>query len=461
MGSKTRAATVFTREAVDASILRRRPGAAVAALREKGSKTMDHITSVMTRTNERRRGFRSVRAVLLAVGAGLLGASDAHSASTELHVDIAGVVPLTSIEAGPAGQPLKIYPAPGRQLKFVSAVTLNLDPAPGCTYDLRLGFDDGTRTQMRGVNACALKQISVAAAESEEGLFDKGDPTWLKLSNEDTSNPIKSVFFVPTDSEGNSKLRAGSKNWGDNRLQAEIAPGGSFVLQRPQGTTCQADLAVGYGNEHWVVYSNQNVCTVTELSFVAPAAKAQPAASSSSGDDASATTSTSETETTIAVPPEANYADEKTDWGIQPQSVLNDQAAGHTPLTVPGATTITTAQLARMLADGKKPLLIDALKTEPHETIAGAHRLWFAASSGSLDDDVGKLVGAVLGKLTGRDAGYPIVVFCVNSSCWESYNATLRTLAAGYTNVYWYRGGLDAWAGAKLPLSFSLDDFLK
>ena len=32
-----------------------------------------------------------------------------------------------------------------------------------------------------------------------------------------------------------------------------------------------------------------------------------------------------------------------------------------------------------------------------------------------------------------------------------SYNAALRAINAGYTNVKWYRGGIEAWKAAGLP----------
>jgi 3-mercaptopyruvate sulfurtransferase SseA len=33
-----------------------------------------------------------------------------------------------------------------------------------------------------------------------------------------------------------------------------------------------------------------------------------------------------------------------------------------------------------------------------------------------------------------------------------SYNAALRAINLGYTNVLWYRGGIEAWQQAGLPV---------
>ena len=62
-------------------------------------------------------------------------------------------------------------------------------------------------------------------------------------------------------------------------------------------------------------------------------------------------------------------------------------------------------------------------------------------------------LAAMLAKDTGGDKAWPIVFYCQGPRCWESYNAALRAGDAGYTNVYWYRGGLEAWSVAGLPLS--------
>ena len=36
--------------------------------------------------------------------------------------------------------------------------------------------------------------------------------------------------------------------------------------------------------------------------------------------------------------------------------------------------------------------------------------------------------------------------------CWLSYNAALTATDLGYTNLYWYRGGISAWNQARLPV---------
>ncbi len=47
---------------------------------------------------------------------------------------------------------------------------------------------------------------------------------------------------------------------------------------------------------------------------------------------------------------------------------------------------------------------------------------------------------------------HPIVLYCLSPECWMSYNASLRAINLGYTNVLWYRGGIESWKKAGLPV---------
>ena len=54
-------------------------------------------------------------------------------------------------------------------------------------------------------------------------------------------------------------------------------------------------------------------------------------------------------------------------------------------------------------------------------------------------------------ELTKGDLATPIIAVGWNSERFDGYNLALRLLALGYTNVYWYRGGREAWEVAGLP----------
>ena len=57
---------------------------------------------------------------------------------------------------------------------------------------------------------------------------------------------------------------------------------------------------------------------------------------------------------------------------------------------------------------------------------------------------------AAMEKHTGGDKNRPVVFLCLGPECWESYNACLHALEAGYKEVMWYRGGRQAWVAARL-----------
>ena len=47
--------------------------------------------------------------------------------------------------------------------------------------------------------------------------------------------------------------------------------------------------------------------------------------------------------------------------------------------------------------------------------------------------------------------GRPIVAVGWNSERFDGRNLALRLVALGYTHVYWYRSGREAWEVAGLP----------
>ena len=155
-------------------------------------------------------------------------------------------------------------------------------------------------------------------------------------------------------------------------------------------------------------------------------------------------------------PPAANIdpqilAFEARDYGVPPSGQLRaGPMHAPTPTTVPGAATVNTAGVAGALAAGQQMLLIDVLGAA--YSLPGAVVAPTLASPGSFEDRIQQQAAHWLDKVTGGRRDAPIVLYCSDPNCWLSYNAALRTVAAGYTNVYWYRGGLQAWQMAGLQV---------
>ena len=97
-------------------------------------------------------------------------------------------------------------------------------------------------------------------------------------------------------------------------------------------------------------------------------------------------------------------------------------------------------------------MVVDVLESRTRESVPGA--AWMSGvGSGTFYGAEKSRYEAALSQLTAGQKGRPLVFLCLSAECWLSYNAALRALEAGFTDVIWYRGGSDAWKGASLPLA--------
>ena len=112
------------------------------------------------------------------------------------------------------------------------------------------------------------------------------------------------------------------------------------------------------------------------------------------------------------------------------------------------------AAVQRGSLDGAPCVLADALNGAHAKTIRGAKRIPDKSDyAGSFDDDVQQNLRKQLTALTKNSLTMPIVFFCEGAVCWESYNAALRAEKMGFTRIFWYRGGINAWKAAALPMN--------
>ncbi len=145
------------------------------------------------------------------------------------------------------------------------------------------------------------------------------------------------------------------------------------------------------------------------------------------------------------------FAFESRDFGVPPSGQLrNGQMHGATPTAIPGGQLVSTETLVNALNAGMQIVLIDVLGGQ--YSLPNAYIEPGLAQPGSFHDRTQQQAAQWLRQITGSNPGVPIVVFCSDPQCWLSYNAALRTINAGYTQVYWYRGGLQAWQMAGLPM---------
>ena len=75
----------------------------------------------------------------------------------------------------------------------------------------------------------------------------------------------------------------------------------------------------------------------------------------------------------------------------------------------------------------------------------------FAGLGGGFTDAAQDHLRGKMRELTSGDLDRPIVAVGWNSERFDGRNLALRLVALGYTQVYWYRGGREAWEVNGLP----------
>jgi adenylate cyclase len=139
-----------------------------------------------------------------------------------------------------------------------------------------------------------------------------------------------------------------------------------------------------------------------------------------------------------------DHADEDADFGVPADTAPHGELAGLTPTDAPGARTLRTADFVRFLEESQ-PIVIDTMTYFWGQSIPGAVGLKYAGLGGSLADEAQDRLGRKMRELTTGDFARPIVAVGFNSEHFDGYNLALRLAALGYTRVYWYRGGREAW----------------
>ena len=140
-----------------------------------------------------------------------------------------------------------------------------------------------------------------------------------------------------------------------------------------------------------------------------------------------------------------DHLDPEADFGVSPDNVLHEYMIGKTPTAAPGVTTVSTEQLSEML-ENTEPLVIDTMSNSWDRSVPGAVGLDFRGNThGTFDDTIQRRLETKVRELTDGNMGKPIVAMSFNVAFFDSYNLALRLRHMGYRNVFWYRGGREAW----------------
>jgi PQQ-dependent catabolism-associated CXXCW motif protein len=128
------------------------------------------------------------------------------------------------------------------------------------------------------------------------------------------------------------------------------------------------------------------------------------------------------------------------------------------PKTLNGVKAVIDAEAAKKLLESGSAVFIDVHPRAPkpanlpattiwrepqHRSIKGA--VWLPnVGFGQLSGPVQDYFEAELVRLSRGNKSQPLVMFCLRD-CWMSWNASKRAMALGYTSVYWFSEGTDAW----------------
>lgn len=161
--------------------------------------------------------------------------------------------------------------------------------------------------------------------------------------------------------------------------------------------------------------------------------------------------------TTLKVPTDKFYANEEFGGGFTAATGLRTQKMiDITPGKIDGIEIVGTQALAAALLSKKPGALIDVVGS--FETLPQS--LVLLGAGQALDDPaqdalLEKRIAGLLALLA-PDLAAPLIFFCTGRNSWLSVNAATRAKKLGYTNVHWYRGGVESWKAAGLPTATSV-----
>jgi rhodanese-related sulfurtransferase len=124
-----------------------------------------------------------------------------------------------------------------------------------------------------------------------------------------------------------------------------------------------------------------------------------------------------------------------------------------TPEVLAGVKRVNAEEVAELSRANVAIVDTRTLKEYDNEHIRGAVSVPYVEKSlKEIDFDVAKDDFSALKKLS-KDA--PAVFLCNGPECWKSYKASKGALAAGFTKVYWFRGGMPEWREKRMPVEGS------
>jgi len=112
------------------------------------------------------------------------------------------------------------------------------------------------------------------------------------------------------------------------------------------------------------------------------------------------------------------------------------------PENIEGAQKIDAEKLIRLVNHDKARIIIDS-------RISSDRKLGYIPGSISLPD-TGTSCESLASIIPQKSD--PVVFYCNGPKCRRSDNAVVIAADCGYTNIYWFRGGIEAWRANNYPI---------
>ena len=130
--------------------------------------------------------------------------------------------------------------------------------------------------------------------------------------------------------------------------------------------------------------------------------------------------------------------------GLAAIALSNTAIAGkkEVPKALEGTKIVTAEQVVDLIGDVDALVVVDARKVSDHQ------KGWIEGSHSLPNTDT---TAETLAKLAPSKAG-PVLFYCNGIKCGRSYKSAKKAIEYGYTNIYWFRGGMEEWEAKGLPM---------
>jgi rhodanese-related sulfurtransferase len=125
--------------------------------------------------------------------------------------------------------------------------------------------------------------------------------------------------------------------------------------------------------------------------------------------------------------------------------------ASETPATLAGVRVVGAEEVRKMLDSGVPVIDTRVAAEYAEKTIKGAKSVPYKEKSAKEPGFDASQDQFDLAKLP-ADKNAPLVLFCNSGECWKSYKASVVASKAGYTKIFWFRGGFPEWSAKGLPM---------